>query len=84
MNYVIHPYEYEVVHRGQVGFLSHLIRDLYGEHGNHEMLVVQFTNDQKWYIVPANVNGEEEIEDVGPFDEVDDALLIFRLMCDVY
>lgn len=44
-----------------------------------EVFVVKFDCDQQWWIIPCTYDDDDKMADTGPYDNVDDALLILRL-----
>ena len=45
-----------------------------------EVIVVKFDCDQKWWIIPSSYDDDEALGDTGPYEELDDALLMLRLL----
>ena len=50
--------------------------------GDIYVFVVKLDNDQKWWIIPSCYDDDEKMDDTGPYDEVEDAMLMLRLMGD--
>lgn len=79
----IHSFDKKViVHRD--GFLCKLmipvpLRDIDG----HICCLGVNWGEQDWYIMPANCESNDTFQDVGPFQEFDDALLHFKLLSEV-
>ncbi len=44
-----------------------------------EVFVVKLDSDKKWWIIPCAYDDDAIMDDTGPYDEVDDALLMLRL-----
>jgi hypothetical protein len=44
-----------------------------------DVFIIKFECDQKWWIVPCTYYDDDKMSDMGPYDEVTDALLILRL-----
>lgn len=49
---------------------------------NHDMIILQFTEDYKWWIVSLNETYDYLITDIGPFDSSDICLIHAILISD--
>lgn len=46
---------------------------------NIEVFIVKFDCDQKWWIVPGSYDDDALMEDHGPFDTHEDAIIFLKL-----
>lgn len=82
--YTVKAYDFTVGHRGEMNSLSHYVEDLAGDIEGIEVTVVRHGALGNWWITPNDQADEEHIEDFGPYDTVEDAVLHFKLMTEPY
>lgn len=86
MNYmvnIIHVFEKPVVsHRDNLFLCKMFVPSPARKINNHIIILGMIWGDDKWYLMPENNDVLEVVEDVGPFDELDDALIHYKLMSD--
>lgn len=82
-DYEIMPYDWEVLHRGSYGVLSHFILNLEGRIDGWDMVVVKDKANNCWWITPNTSAGEERMEDLGPYDDMAHAIIHFKLVADM-
>lgn len=45
-----------------------------------EVVIIQLTDDEKWWIVPDDQADEEHFTDIGPYDTQEEASVFMRLL----
>jgi hypothetical protein len=48
-------------------------------YGGIPVFIIQFESDMKWWMVPDSYDHDEDMEDLGPYDTPEDAILMLRL-----
>ena len=69
---------YELVGEMRDGNLVTLFRSIAGV----EVALCRITRDHKWWIIPAYGQDDENIDDIGPYDDLEDALMHLYLRSD--
>jgi hypothetical protein len=82
--YEVKEYDYSVMHRGQLDALTHYVEELAGYVDGCEMTLVREAVSGLWLITPNEPDNEEIIEDIGPYDNLEEAFLHFKLITDPY
>lgn len=75
-------YDFDVNHRGESNTLTHYVSEMAGNINGIEVTVIRHGPTGAWWITPNDTAQEEHIEDFGPYDTVEDAVLHFKLMTD--
>jgi hypothetical protein len=79
---IIEEYDEDgVMHRGSCDTLTHYVSNLHGRYQDIEVLVVKDRFNQ-WWITPSNAGQEDEMDDVGPYEDLMDIVLTFKLTVD--
>lgn len=47
------------------------------------VFIIEFESDMKWWIVPDSYSNDEYMEDQGPYDTPEDAVLMLRLITEI-
>lgn len=79
----IHEFDRKIIaHRGDSYLKKMYVATPLREIDGHEYVLGVLWDDTKWYLMPADNSMLDEIQDIGPFDEFEEALMHFKLMGD--
>lgn len=78
--YEVKEYDFAVAHRGQLGVLTHYLEELTGYIEGVEVTLVREAETGYWLITPNFPEDEEILQDLGPYDNLEEALLHFKLI----
>lgn len=77
MSYIIDP-GWFCRHRDS--FLDAIVMlDCFAYYGDIDVVIIKLLDDQKWYITPSDYDEEHLLDDVGPFDDPEDAIIMLKL-----
>jgi hypothetical protein len=77
---------YEIKHQGSTRHRETTFSEYVNIKSGHlrfdgiEVFVVKFDCDQKWWIIPCTYTDDDAMGDTGPYDEVEDALMMLKLL----
>lgn len=80
--YAVREYDYSVAHRGQLDVLTHYVEELTGYVDNIEVTLVREAETGYWLITPNMPDDEEVIDDLGPYENLEEAFMHFKLITD--
>lgn len=82
MGLEITKYDWSVRHRNEINTLSHLVEDQVVIMNGIRVMVAQFKSDDKWYIIAEDADDDDNMTDVGPFDDAEEAVIHMKLLGD--
>lgn len=69
-------------HRGVLGIITHYVANLDGSIDGIDVVIVKEGVNNCWLITPNHQEDEQHMEDLGPYETMEDAILHFKLIAD--
>jgi hypothetical protein len=78
--YAVKSYTSPTKHRGSYEYLTHYVAELLGHVNGIEVTLVHECMTYSWWITPNMQSDEAHMDDIGPYETLEEAMIHFKLI----